>query len=494
MILNHVKETPVIVPVILSGGSGSRLWPLSRELFPKQLLPLVNRQTMLQNTVARLNGLKDVASPIVVCNEHHRFMVAQQLAEIGHHSGSILLEPVGRNTAPAVAVAAMQAMAEGYDPILLVLPADHVIQADDVLRAVIASGKSLAIEGKLITFGILPRGPETGYGYIKRGEAVIREDQLAAYAVARFEEKPCLETAKGFVASGAYYWNSGMFMFRASRYLAELETFAPEMIAFCRDALEEASRDADFIRLAREPFMACPSDSIDYAVMEKTTEAVVMPLDAGWNDVGCWSALWEVNSPDDAGNVTKGDVITLDVRNSYIHADDRLIAAVGFDNLVVVETADALLVAHKDHDQEVKEIVRMLKEQNREECFAHRKVYRPWGNYESIDKSDRFQVKRITVKPGGALSQQMHHHRAEHWIVVKGTARITKGSEILLLGENQSTYIPLGVSHRLENPGKIDLELIEVQSGSYLGEDDIVRFDDVYGRAAESSEKSGDCP
>lgn len=476
----------MIVPVILSGGAGSRLWPLSRELYPKQLLPLVGSLTMLQETVERLRGVAELTAPVVVSNDQHRFIVAQQLIEAGHKAEAIILEPVGRNTAPAVAMAALHARERGVDPILLILPADHVIRNREVLCATISAAYAAAVDGRLITFGVVPSAPETGYGYIRRGVPLALNDKSAPheiFSVAQFVEKPNRETAEQYLAAGDYYWNSGMFMFKASRYLQELQTFAPEMMAACHEAMSKAQADMDFIRLDAEAFATCPSDSIDYAVMEKTDAAAVIPLDAGWSDVGSWSALWEVLPKDASANVTVGDVFTKAVTNSYLYAEQgRILAAIGLDGIVVVDTADAVLVARMDQCQDVKDIVGKLKKENRDETLAHRKVYRPWGNYESIDKSDRFQVKRITVKPGATLSQQMHHHRAEHWIVVKGTAKITKGEEVLLLSENQSTYIPLGVSHRLENPGKIDLELIEVQSGSYLGEDDIVRFDDHYGR------------
>lgn len=478
----------MIIPIILSGGSGSRLWPLSRELYPKQLLPLVSNLTMLQETIARLNGVVELAAPMVVCNDQHRFIVAQQLAEIGHKAEAIILEPVGRNTAPAVAVSALRAQTRGLDPVLLILPADHVIRDADALCAAVSAAYPHALNGSLITFGVVPSAPETGYGYIRSGELLPpvpgANGGEKIFSVANFVEKPNAETAQQYVASGEFYWNSGMFMFQASRYLEELQRFAPEMLVACREALAKAKIDQDFIRLESEAFAACPSDSIDYAVMEKTAAAAVLPLDAGWSDVGSWSALWEVRPKDEVGNVVIGDVFVRGVKNSYLHTENgRMLAVIGLDDVVVVDTADAVLVTRKECCQEVKEIVGLLKGANREETLSHRKVYRPWGNYESIDKSDRFQVKRISVSPGGTLSAQMHHHRAEHWIVVKGTAKITKGNEILLLCENQSTYIPLGVTHRLENPGKIDLELIEVQSGSYLGEDDIVRFDDHYGRS-----------
>lgn len=472
----------MIVPVVLSGGSGTRLWPLSRELYPKQLLSLVDKQTMLQNTVARLSGIKELAAPLVVCNENHRFMVAEQLRAIDRTPSAILLEPVGRNTAPAVAVAAMQAMDAGDDPVLLVLPADHVIRDTTALCATVTGGRDRAAKGDLITFGIVPQGPETGYGYIKAGGKLKGSGDTPAYAVAQFVEKPDFATAQSYVASGDYYWNSGMFMFRASRYLEELERFAPDMLVACRSALSGAGKDLDFIRLDATAFAACPGDSIDYAVMEKTSDAVVIPLDAGWSDVGSWSALWEVGEQDGAGNVVQGDVLTKDVRNCYLHAGSRMVAAVGLEDHVVVETADAVLVAHKERVQDVKHIVERLKKQSRGEALLHRRVNRPWGTYECIDSAERFQVKRITVNPGASLSLQMHHHRAEHWIVVKGTAKIIRGEETFTLSENQSTYIPLGVTHCLENPGKIPLEIIEIQSGCYLGEDDIVRFEDNYGR------------
>jgi mannose-1-phosphate guanylyltransferase/mannose-6-phosphate isomerase len=446
---------------------------------------------MLQETVMRLSGLEGLEAPLVVCNENHRFMVAEQLRSTEHSPSAILLEPVGRNTAPAVAVAAIQATGDGGDPVLLVLPADHVIQDAAALRSVVKSGVPWAEKGKLITFGIVPRGPETGYGYIKAGEALgVRSEgstphpsPLTPHAVESFVEKPDLATAHSYVNSGEYYWNSGMFMFRASRFLEELERFAPEMLASCRRALEGAGRDLDFVRLDAEAFAACPGDSIDYAVMEKTSDAVVLPLDAGWNDVGSWSALWEAGGKDADGNAILGDVLTRDVRNCYLYSGSRMVAAVGLEDHVVVETADAVLVAPKDRVQDVKHIVEQLKAQGRGEALLHRRVNRPWGSYECIDSSERFQVKHITVHPGASLSLQMHHHRAEHWVIVKGTARVTRGEEVFTLSENESTYIPLGVNHRLENPGKIPLEIIEVQSGSYLGEDDIVRLDDHYGRS-----------
>ncbi|CAM4407818.1 mannose-1-phosphate guanylyltransferase/mannose-6-phosphate isomerase [Stenotrophomonas lactitubi] len=464
-----------IVPVILSGGSGTRLWPLSREAYPKQFLPLVGDDTMLQATWKRVASIAG-AAPIVVANQEHRFMAAEQLRECKVLPQALILEPVGRNTAPAIAIAALQALAGGNDALLLVLPSDHVVRNEAAFHAAVKQAAVAAEAGKLVTFGIVPTAPETGYGYIKAatGEGVR--------AVDRFVEKPDQATAEKYVASGEYYWNSGMFLFKASRYLKELETLQPAILAACRAALDKAARDNDFIRLDAEAFAASPNDSIDYAVMEKTADAAVVPLDAGWNDVGSWSALWEVSDKDSDGNACHGDVIALDCKDSYAYGS-RLIAMVGLQDVVVVETDDAVFVGHKDRVQDVKEIVGQIKRDGRSEAAAHRKVYRPWGAYDSIDNGARFQVKRITVKPGATLSLQMHHHRAEHWIVVSGTAEVTRGDEVILLSENQSTYIPLGVTHRLKNPGKLPLELIEVQSGSYLGEDDIVRFEDQYGRA-----------
>lgn len=464
-----------MIPVILSGGSGTRLWPLSREAFPKQFLALVGERSMLQDTWARVAPLA-TAAPVVVANEEHRFMVAEQLRESGCEGATILLEPAARNTAPAIAVAALEAMREGADPMLLVLPSDHVITDAAAFRVAVTAAAGAAEQGALVTFGIIPAGPETGYGYVRAeaGEGVRR--------VLQFVEKPDAATAQGYVASGDYFWNSGMFLFRASAFLTELEAHQPAMLAACRDALAKARRDEDFVRLDKAAFSASPSDSIDYAVMEKTAAAAILPIHVGWNDVGSWSALWEVAEQDGEGNAHHGDVIAQDCRNTLAWGDGRLLALLGLEDVVVVDTADAVLVAHKDKVQEVKGIVGQLKQGGRSEPTWHRKVYRPWGHYDSIDMGERFQVKRISVKPGAQLSLQMHHHRAEHWIVVSGTGRITRGDEVILLGENQSTYIPLGVKHRLENPGVVPLELIEVQSGSYLGEDDIVRFEDVYGR------------
>jgi mannose-1-phosphate guanylyltransferase/mannose-6-phosphate isomerase len=477
----------MLIPVILSGGSGTRLWPLSRELYPKQLLPLVGKGTMLQETLARVSGMDNVGAPIVVCNESHRFLVAEQLRATGVDPQAIVLEPLGRNTAPAVAVAAMAAVSgtpeqsRGSDPILLVLPADHVIQNVKAFEAAVTIGMKAAEQGKVVTFGVVPHKPETGYGYIRRapGDGPV-------YQIAQFVEKPDLETAKRYVESKEYFWNSGMFMFRASTVLEELRQLAPDIYRACTQSFTSAQRDLDFTRLPAKEFEACPSDSFDYAVMEKTKHGVVVPLDAGWSDVGSWSALHEAIPADADGNVCLGDVLVEDSHGNYLHSTSRLVAAVGLQDHVVVETKDAVLVAPKNRVQDVKQLVNQLKKQGRYETSLHREVFRPWGSYDSIDSGDRFQVKRLIVKPGATLSLQLHHHRAEHWIVVSGTARITRGDEVFLLEENQSTYIPLGTKHRIENPGKIPLHIIEVQSGTYLGEDDIVRFEDRYGREGQT--------
>lgn len=463
-----------LVPVILSGGSGSRLWPLSRESYPKQFLPLTSDLTMLQATWHRVASIADRA-PLVVANEEHRFVAAEQLQQVGVKPQAILLEPLGRNTAPAIAVAALEATRDDNDAVLLVLPSDHVINDEEIFQRAVRQAMPAAIAGKLVTFGIVPSGPETGYGYIKASQG------SEVRSVERFVEKPDLATAQEYVDSGEYFWNSGMFLFKASRYLTELQKFNPDILESSRLAWDKAKRDADFVRLDKEAFAAVRSDSIDYAVMEKTADAALLPLDAGWSDVGSWTALRDVSPQDADGNAHHGDVIAIDCRNTYAYGE-RLIALVGLDDVIVVETADAVLVGKGERMQEVKDIVARIKRDKRSEATWHRKVYRPWGAYDSIDNGERFQVKRISVKPGATLSLQMHHHRAEHWIVVSGTAEVTRGDEVILLTENQSTYIPLGVTHRLKNPGKLPLELIEVQSGSYLGEDDIVRFEDTYGR------------
>ena len=463
----------MITPVIMAGGSGTRLWPLSRAGHPKQFLALHGDKTMLQQTAERLSDLPTSES-ITICNEEHRFFVAEQLREIDA-LGKVILEPAGRNTAPAIALAAL--FEKEDDPLLLVLAADHVIAdsgafTDAVLRAV-----PLAEAGKLVTFGVVASEPHTGYGYIEAGEPLD-----GAYSVASFREKPDSSTAAEYLGQGSYYWNSGMFLFRASRYMQELEVHRPDIAAACQEAVGSSSSDLDFIRVDTEAFTACPDDSIDYAVMEKTSDAVVVPMDAGWNDIGSWSSLWDVSDKDDSGNATAGDVMLIDTTNSYIRTDEKLVALVGINDVVVVSTKDATLIAHKDRVQDAKAIVSKLKDSDRSEWEMHREVYRPWGKYDSVDHGNRYQVKRITVKPGAKLSVQMHHHRAEHWVVVSGTAWVGKDNEEVMLVENESIYLPVGCVHWLENPGKIPLELIEVQVGAYLGEDDIVRFSDRYGR------------
>ncbi|MDD1615520.1 MAG: mannose-1-phosphate guanylyltransferase [Methylococcaceae bacterium NSP1-2] len=464
-----------MIPVVLSGGSGTRLWPLSRGQYPKQFLPLVSEHTLLQDTLLRLSGIADLQAPLAVCNEDHRFMMAEQLREINAQPAAIILEPVGKNTAPAVAMAALTA---SEDDILLVLPADHVITNIEAFHDAIAHARILAEQGFLVTFGIVPTEPETGYGYIQRDTI----QQGVAFNVAAFVEKPDLATAQSYLQSGDYFWNSGMFVFKAACFLAELEKFNPMMLAVCREALNTAEVDVDFVRVNKAIFSTCPSDSIDYAVMEKTDKAVVIPLDAGWNDIGSWSALWDVTHKDAYGNAISGDVLTLDTENSFIYAEHKLVTVIGVRDLVVVETKDALMIASKDKVQDVKHIVEQLKKSNRKEAEIHRKIYRPWGHYDLVDEGERHHTKRIVIKPKAKLSVQKHHHRAEHWVVVKGTALVSKGDETVLITENESIYIPVGVIHSLENPGVIPLEIIEVQSGSYLGEDDIVRFSDQYGR------------
>ena len=484
----------VVQPVVLSGGSGTRLWPLSREKYPKQLLSLVGQDSLLQATVRRVVGTPGVTliAPMVVCNEEYRFVIAEQLRLLGQ-SGTVVLEPCGRNTAPALSLAALAAIKNETDPVLLVMPADHVITDVAAFQAVVAQGAALASAGAVVTFGITPDTPETGYGYIQAGATYGDAGETGARVIARFVEKPNLTTAQSYLAEGSYSWNSGLFMMRASVWLSAMGVCRADILAACQTAWDQGQTDGEFIRVGKEAFAQCPSDSIDYAVMERLAAAgnpnvatlppgVVLPLNAGWSDVGAWDALWQVLPKDGNGNVTQGDVLLQDCENTLALSDGRLIACVGVSDLVVVETADAILVSHKDTTQDVKKIVDALKAQGRSESSIHRKVFRPWGWYDGVDAGERFQVKRIVVKPGGTLSLQMHHHRAEHWIVVSGTALVTKGDESFLLSENQSTFIPLGTTHRLENPGRVALEMIEVQSGSYLGEDDIVRFEDVYGR------------
>jgi mannose-1-phosphate guanylyltransferase len=470
----------MLLPIIMAGGSGSRLWPLSRQQFPKQFLTLFGEHSMLQTTANRLAGIAH-SPALVICNEEHRFSVAEQFRLNMIPNSGIVLEPVGRNTAPAIALAAMLAIRNGDDPLLLVLAADHVIKDDAAFCLSVTKAIPLAQQDKLVTFGIVPTAPETGYGYIQRGNPL---PSGLGFDVSQFVEKPTLPVAQDYIGTGQYYWNSGMFLFKASTYLQELKRHSPAIFVACEAAMTDQTHDSDFIRINKLAFEACPDDSIDYAVMEKTQHAVVVPMDCGWSDVGSWSALWEIEDKDAQGNVFKGDVIGINTRNSYINANEKLVAVIGLDDVVVVETKDAILVAKQSQVQQVKNVVEQLKAEQRSEWQHHREVYRPWGKYDSIDNGGRFQVKRITVKPGAKLSVQMHHHRAEHWIVVSGTAKVTNGDKQILLTENQSTYIPVGVVHALENPGKVDLELIEVQSGSYLGEDDIVRFEDRYGRVA----------
>ncbi len=475
----------IVIPVVLSGGSGTRLWPLSREKYPKQLLPLVGEGTMLQETVARLDGIADLADPIVVCNEEHRFAVAEQLRLMGKR-GQILLEPFGRNTAPATTLAAIWAQRYGGDPVLVVMPADHVILDRNIFQAAVGRAIELADRGIALTFGITPDCPETGYGYIQQGACIA---DGAAYFLKCFVEKPNRETAQAYLDAGDYLWNSGIFVMKASTWLSALEICRPDIFQACNTALASVNRDGDFVRLERAAFENCPSDSIDYAVMEHLSgnrdnlpQSAVIPLSAGWSDVGAWDALWKVLPKCEAGNAVRGDVMLESCQNTLVVSESRLVTCIGLSDVVVVETDDAVLVAQHDATQDVKKIVERLKAEKRSVAQWHRKVHRPWGWYDGVDAGERFQVKRICVKPGASLSLQMHHHRAEHWIVVTGTARVTKGEEAFLMTENQSTYIPLGVKHRLENPGIVPLEMIEVQSGSYLGEDDIVRFEDTYGR------------
>ena len=470
----------MLIPVILSGGSGTRLWPLSRKNLPKQFLALSGDATLFQQTVERTRALQDAGAPIVVCSEEHRFLVAEQLRALNVESASILLEPMPRNTAPAIALAAWQALPNDAEATLLVLPADHLIGDTPSFAEAVGKALPLAEQGWLVTFGIRPEAPETGFGYIKRAEAV----GPTGFRVERFVEKPDAATAQTYVEAGDYEWNSGMFLFKASRYLDELQQHAPAIYAASKAAFEKAQADLDFVRIDKDAFAASPDTSIDYAVMEKTARAAVVPVSCAWSDIGSWDALWAASQRDGDGNRLEGDVIALDSRNCFVRGTDRrLVAALGLEDVVIVDTPDAVLVAPRARVQEVKRLVERIKSDGRQEHMFHRKVYRPWGSYDSIDMGDRFQVKRITVKPGAALSLQKHHHRAEHWVIVSGTAEVTRNDEVFLVAENESTFLPLGAVHRLRNPGKVPLELIEVQSGSYLGEDDIVRLEDVYGRA-----------
>ncbi len=481
--MHSVASTPLI-PVILCGGTGTRLWPLSRASYPKQYWPLSGDgdATLMQQTQQRLEGLDGLEAPLLICNEDHRFIVAEQMRQIGVEPNAILLEPMGRNTAPAVTVAALQATAGGQDPLLLVLAADHLIRDAKQFRQAVDAGRAAAESGRLVTFGIVPTAPETGYGYIEAAEPFSGESPREV-PIARFVEKPDRVTAEQFLATGRFTWNSGMFLFRASAMLAELERLAPEVVSCCRAALEQDAADLDFLRLEREAFAKCPNVAIDVAVMEKTELGSVLPLDAGWSDVGSWSALWETADRDGDGNVLQGRVINKGSRDCYLRSEHRLVVGLGVENLVVVETDDAVLIADRNKAQEIKSVVKQLEADGSPEGKAHRKIYRPWGAYNGVTEGNRWQVKRISVNPGASLSLQMHHHRAEHWVVVKGTALVERDGEQQLVGENQSTYIPMGCKHRLSNPGRIPVELIEVQSGEYLGEDDIVRFEDRYGRS-----------
>jgi len=474
-------------PVILSGGAGTRLWPLSRRAFPKQFHALVDDSTLLQSTALRAHlDSTEVLGPVVVCNEMHRFMVAEQLRECQREAAGILLEPAGRNTAPALTLAALHAVKEGADPLMLVMPADHVIADQAAFEAALDNGLPAAVEGKVVTFGIVPDSPHTGYGYIRQGQS----EGQGAYRLEAFVEKPDKATAEAYLKEGTYLWNSGIFLLRASRWLALAEQFCPQIFSAVSRAYQHGQQDMDFFRPDAQEFEASPSDSIDYAVMEPLSaqpgECLVVPLDAGWSDIGAWEALWAVSAQDESGNAVHGDVFAHNSRDSLLFSQSRMVAAVGVEHLVVVETPDAVLVAHKDAAQDVKKVTEYLDHQERAESEFHRRVHRPWGSFEGIDQGPRFQVKRLTVKPGATLSLQMHHHRAEHWVVVSGTARVTCDEETFLLSENQSTYIPIGTKHRLENPGSVPLEIIEVQSGSYLGEDDIVRFEDIYNRDSNS--------
>lgn len=462
-----------LLPIIMAGGAGSRLWPLSRSLYPKQFLALTSDSTMLQETITRLKKIPH-RPPYLICNEEHRFIVAEQLRLQNLTHGGIFLEPVGRNTAPAITLAALQAVKKEGDPLLLVLAADHVIKDEAAFLAAVERAIPLAEQGKLVTFGIVPSYPETGYGYIKQGAAV----NSSAFQVEAFVEKPNLETAQQYLVSGKYYWNSGMFLFRASKFLSEIKKFRNDIYSACEQALQGQHPDLDFIRLDDAAFKLCPEESVDYAVMEKTTEAVLVPMDAKWSDVGSWSALWDINAKDECENAVRGDVVTFDTHNSYIYSQSKLVATVGIDDLVIVETKDAVLVAHKDKVQGVKEIVNHLKDGGRCEYLQHREVFRPWGSHDAVTEGARFHVKKVMVKPGQRTATQIHHHRAEHWIVVSGTAKVRHGEDTYLVTENESTYIPIGVAHSIENPGIIPLEIIEVRTGTYLSEEDVVRVGD----------------
>jgi mannose-1-phosphate guanylyltransferase/mannose-6-phosphate isomerase len=470
----------MIHPVILSGGSGTRLWPMSRTLYPKQLLRLLGHDSLLQQTVRRVADRERFAAPLLVANEAHRFIIAEQMREIAAPARALMLEPIGRNTAPAAGVAALALAESEPEALMLLLPSDHVIADERAFAAALDRAAAAAREGLLVTFGITPERAETGYGYIRRGIALDPLDGV--FRVAEFVEKPGPELAQAYLASGEHFWNGGLFLFPAALYLEELERLRPDIVAACRRALSEASRDADFIRLGNAAFTACPAQSIDYAVMEHTSRAAVVPVGMGWSDVGSWDALWELSAKDSAGNSIAGNVVAEDTSNCYLRSEAGLVAAIGVEDLVVVATADAVMLAPRNATQEVRRLVARLVADGRAEAEALPTVHRPWGTYRSLHNGHRVQVKHITVKPGGRLSLQMHHHRAEHWIVVQGTAKIRRGDEEIMLTEDQSTYIPLGTAHRLENPGKIPLHLIEVQSGSYLGEDDIIRFEDSYGR------------
>jgi mannose-1-phosphate guanylyltransferase/mannose-6-phosphate isomerase len=475
---SDTANSGLVHPVIMSGGAGSRLWPLSRQLYPKQLLPLAGERTMIQETARRVRGA-GFAAPMAVCNQEHRFLIAEQLRESDAADPTIVLEPVGRNTAPVAAVASLLLADQDPSALILLMPADHVVLDTNAFQRVVAIAADAARTGAIVTFGIAPKGPETGYGYIQRGEA---SSVAGAFRVRRFEEKPDRETAKGYIDAGDYYWNGGIYVFSAKTYLDELQKLEPKMVECCREAVAKGRRDLDFFRLDEQAFTACPSKSIDYAVMEHTKHAAMVPVDMGWSDVGSWQSLWEIAARDGNGNASEGDVVALNVSNSYLRSEGPLLAAVGLEDMVVVATQDAVLVTRRGTTQDVKKVVEEIERSGRHHHLHHRQVFRPWGSYDSIDCGDRFQVKRIVVNPGAKLSLQMHHHRAEHWIVVTGTAKVTCDEKVFLLRENESTYIPLGSRHRLENPGSIPLHLIEVQSGSYLGEDDIVRFEDRYGR------------